>query len=269
MKPTKKPTKKPIKKDEEEEDEDLSDIGAPIGWIGGKSTVTEKIIDKFPNHKTYVEPFFGAGHVYFNKKPSEKEVINDKDKRVYDFFKNLPKVNPENCENRSSKKRFEKLKGTDRFKNQKSKVCDFLYLNKHSYNNDMKNYVKDKKPKYTKIKKNWEKYRKRLNNTKIHNKDFQKIIEKYDSPKTFYYLDPPYFLDKQKHYKLHKVKPEDVLKAVQGIEGKFLLSYNNHEKVKEVFSDYHISKMKITYTAPTNTSGSQNRYELLISNYNW
>lgn len=250
-------------------DEDLTDLGAPIGWIGGKSTVADKIVDKIPSHTTYVEPFFGAGHIFFTKAPSEKEVINDKDPRVADFFKNLPEVDPSRCDRSPDKDRFETLKDKDRFQGEKGKVCDLLFLNKWSYNNDMQNYVTEKKPKYSKIRNNWEKYRARLNGVKVLNQDFATVMEKYDGPDTFFYLDPPYYLPDQDHYKLHDLDPTTVKDAVEDLDGKFLLSYNNHEKVREVFSEYNQSRMKITYTVSTRQTGSQDTYELLISNYTW
>ena len=45
-----------------------------------------KIIDKIP-HRKYVEPFAGLATVLRNKKPSEKEIVNDLDCQIMSFAK--------------------------------------------------------------------------------------------------------------------------------------------------------------------------------------
>lgn len=40
-----------------------------------------------PQHTVYCEPFFGGGAVFFAKKPSEIEIINDKNQEVTNFYK--------------------------------------------------------------------------------------------------------------------------------------------------------------------------------------
>ncbi|NGY69510.1 DNA adenine methylase, partial [Clostridium perfringens] len=49
----------------------------PITRLGGKSKLRKEIISMMPAHVCYVEPFFGAGWVYFGKSKSKIEVIND------------------------------------------------------------------------------------------------------------------------------------------------------------------------------------------------
>ena len=41
---------------------------SPICRLGGKSKLKNKIIPKIPEHDKYVEPFVGAGHVFFWKR---------------------------------------------------------------------------------------------------------------------------------------------------------------------------------------------------------
>lgn len=247
--------------------EELSGLDAPIGWIGGKSTVADKIADMLPDHKVYCEPFLGAGHVFFQKEPAQKAVLNDKDPRVADFYKNLPKVNPEKCDIGPDKQRFESLKDKDRFNSQKGKVCDLLYLNKWSYNQKMRVYMKEKKPKLSKVRKHWEKYRARLQDAKVLNQDFATVMDKVDRKGVAFYLDPPYPIEDQDHYKYQDLDPEKVLDAVKGLKGKFLLSYNMADEIRDLFSDFHIRRIKITYTVAARQDGSQDRYEYLISNY--
>lgn len=62
---------------------------APFGYFGGKAylrTAIIPLIDAYP-HRTYCEPFGGAGWVLFAKKPSPVEVYNDANKDVVAFFK--------------------------------------------------------------------------------------------------------------------------------------------------------------------------------------
>ncbi len=60
-------------------------VNAIVSRIGGKRLLKKRIVKMFPKdyeNMIYVEPFNGAGHVYFYKKPSIKEVINDVDSGV-------------------------------------------------------------------------------------------------------------------------------------------------------------------------------------------
>ena len=57
-----------------------------IKWTGGKSKEFPEIEDMVPQFKTYVEPFFGGGAVFFSIMPSEA-IINDLSKDLINFYK--------------------------------------------------------------------------------------------------------------------------------------------------------------------------------------
>ena len=50
---------------------------AIIKYPGSKWSIADWIINFFPKHHTYLEPFFGSGAVLFNKTRSEFEVIGN------------------------------------------------------------------------------------------------------------------------------------------------------------------------------------------------
>lgn len=62
-------------------------MNSPINRLGGKSKLRKIIIEKIPQHICYVEPFFGAGWVYFAKDKSKVEVINDMDRELINLFR--------------------------------------------------------------------------------------------------------------------------------------------------------------------------------------
>jgi len=67
----------------------VDEVRSPLKWTGGKFFIADWIVSLMPRHEIYVEPFFGAGWVFFRKLRSRVEVINDIDDRVYALFKVL------------------------------------------------------------------------------------------------------------------------------------------------------------------------------------
>ncbi len=54
--------------------------------LGNKKKIAAKIIKHFPDHKIYIEPFFGAGGMFFNKPKAKYNIVNDLDSDVFNLF---------------------------------------------------------------------------------------------------------------------------------------------------------------------------------------
>lgn len=52
---------------------------AILKYPGSKWRIADWVISFFPEHHSYLEPFFGSGATFFQKKPSNIETINDLD----------------------------------------------------------------------------------------------------------------------------------------------------------------------------------------------
>ena len=54
--------------------------------LGNKSKIAMDIQKYFPQHKIYIEPFFGAGGMFFNKTKVQYNIVNDLDSDVFNLF---------------------------------------------------------------------------------------------------------------------------------------------------------------------------------------
>ncbi len=81
----------------------------------------------------------------------------------------------------------------------------------------------------------------RMANVVVENQDFETLIKHYDRPDAFFYLDPPYF-STEDMYEVgfgwdDHVRLRDTLK---NIKGKFLLSYNDCDEIRELYNGFSI-----------------------------
>ena len=108
----------------------------------------------------------------------------------------------------------------------------------------------------------------RLKDTVIENKDFEALIKQYDRENAFIYCDPPYYqteghyeviFRKEDHFRL-----QDTLVSCQG---KWLVSYNDCEFIRELYKDFNIEAVsRINNLAQRYDNGCEYA-EVFISNY--
>lgn len=103
----------------------------------------------------------------------------------------------------------------------------------------------------------------RLQKVVIEHKDFENLIQVYDRPNALFYCDPPYY--KTEHYYDATFSTEDhkrLKQCLNGIKGRFILSYNDNEFIRELYRDFKI----IAVERPNNLSKGTYK-ELIIKNY--
>ena len=61
--------------------------GPSLKYPGAKWRVADWILSLLPAHQVYVEPYFGSGAIFFNKRPSKSEYLNDINAEVVNLFK--------------------------------------------------------------------------------------------------------------------------------------------------------------------------------------
>ena len=250
-----------------------------ITWIGGKNFLKKIICENFPtDYKNYIEVFGGAAWVLFYKdiKAGEIEIYNDLNSDLFNLFR-VVKAHPDEFVRQLEflhhsrdvfnmcKEQYKNIKLTDI-----QRAVYFYYLIKLSFATKLETfstgivrYNMTKRLEFIHTVNN------RLNTVKIENLDFEKIINKYDRTDSFFYLDPPYY-KAEKLYKVEFTKDdhERLFNLLKNIKGKFLLSYNDHEYIRDLYKDYNMIEVERQNSLKCNCDGKKPNYkELLIKNY--
>lgn len=109
----------------------------------------------------------------------------------------------------------------------------------------------------------------RLQQLEVENLDCLAVIQKYDSPDTFFYIDPPYY--NKEHYYTQAFGTEqhqELAECLRNIQGKFALSYYHFDQLDDWFPEDQFNKT--TYTISKQSSSRNNKQrgtELVIRNY--
>jgi len=94
------------------------------------------------------------------------------------------------------------------------------------------------------------------------------VIERYDRPHTFFYLDPLYYGIKGYRLNFERKDFEVLAQTLAKVKGKFLMSLNDHPEVKRIFGGFRIQTVSLRYSCMRKITGrGTTRGELLISNY--
>lgn len=229
-------------------------LNAPFGWVGGKSKLANDIIKLIPEHKTYIEVFGGAGSVLYKKEPSKLEIFNDINSELINLHR-IIRNNPQSLsiylnDLLISRQIFEDIKeGALKGRNNIEKAAFYFYQLLQSFGSKGTHFAMAAKagrnPKN--IYKNFKNISQRLKFVTIENVSYDKLIPLYDKDDSFFYLDPPY-LGTESYYKntgAFKIKEHEKLAdLLSKLKGKFLLSYNDHPKIRELYKDFNIQNSK-------------------------
>lgn len=278
-----------------------------ISYIGGKSKIGKWIVPYYPKDiETYLETFGGMYWCFFNMNLSDypklkKVVYNDFNPLNYNLF--LCVQNPSELQRALDSIPVQQL-GTsytpnefiERFNSFQSeifnsdfKVQEYDYLTAAKYVYILTQVFSGSKPetssfidlkgkyrsKYLSFrdklsKPNWVDHFLRI--TDVRNLDFEEVINEFDSPQTYIYLDPPYYRT-ENYYSNHDFGREDherLANVLKKVKSKFSLSYYDFELLREWFpeTEYTWARKNFAKAAAAKKGVKQNlSEEVLIMNY--
>ena len=222
-----------------------------LSWIGGKSRLSDRIIPLIDDHTCYCEVFAGGAWLLFKKPQSQSEVINDINIELVTLYRVVQIHLDEFI--RYFRWILVSRDEFDRFKNENpdtltdiQRAVRFYYLIKTSYG------ARIHKPRFgtsttrhprlnlLRIEEELSAAHLRLQRVVIERLPYQDLINRYDRPHTFFYLDPPYY-GCEDYYGKNIFEKEDFSRLneqLEQIKGRFIMSINDAPEIREIlYSD--------------------------------
>jgi|AntDeeMetagen134_2_1112570.scaffolds.fasta_scaffold06643_3 DNA adenine methylase len=213
-------------------------------YPGGKTLLTDWIVEQIPDHHVYVEPFGGSAAVLLNKPRSSVEVYNDIDGDIVQFF-DVARDRPDELIEWSRRTPYsEELYNrwvADYYNGNRpddpvERAGRWLFLrftqfggkydHTAGFKRDQPRKKKGSSHLWRTLEERVDAISERLQGVSIQNGDYQDIIEKYDSENTVFYCDPPY-LSKEHTYRVRDFDHGELADALSGIDGYAMVSYTD------------------------------------------
>lgn len=173
-----------------------------LKYYGSKFRLAKWIIEHFPKHRHYVEPFGGAANVLLVKDRSRLETYNDLENEIVNFFRILRDRPVELVEKVRltpwARKEFEScIENASEPLERARRLFFRLWMSIQGGVNPAKGSFRRHNTGRTSIPLNIKPENlfvasERLTNVVIESKDAFKLISELDSPDTLFYIDPPY-----------------------------------------------------------------------------
>ncbi|HEY2361186.1 MAG TPA: DNA adenine methylase [Candidatus Angelobacter sp.] len=252
-------------------------MNSPFGWPGGKKNLVKRILPLLPPHHIYVEPFCGSAKLLFAKERSDREVISDANGDLINFFevaKHRPSALAQEFHTAlCHPQQFKSLRQTPPPRDEVKRAFQFLYLTHFSFGSKgehfggPRDFLPNKRIELIGAK--LYATAERLSKVVIECSGYEEIIQKYDSPQTVFYCDPPYF-DFGRNGRYEAFGPDKLdglFELLANIKGKFLMSEENHHEVVKRVKDRSFVSRRIHTTYSLAAKNSLETTELLISNF--
>lgn len=260
---------------------DVAAITPPAAYVGGKRNLASRLITAISDipHDCYAEPFFGMGGVFLRRTHAAKsEIINDGSRDVITFFRVLQRHYSQFIDVLkfyvASRVTFEEmLKRDTETLTDLERATRFFYLQRLSFGGKVTgrsfagHSSSGSRFRYHKIEEELEALHTRLADVIVECLPYGKFIQRYDTPGTLFYIDPPYW--GTEHYYGQELFArgdfERLAHILGGIKGRFVLSINDRVETRRTFSSFSIKKVKTKYSLASNRNG-QMAGELIVSN---
>lgn len=265
---------------------ELSPVRRPaVRWFGGKWKMAPRIIEHFPAHRVYVEPFGGGGSILLRKPRTYAEVYNDLDVSIVGLFRVLR--DPERAARLTRLLELTPFAREEFHQSYEASddpveaarrllVMSFMGFGSNAHAKRSTGFRSNSNRSGTTPAQDWANYPgtlaltvERLRGVVIDNRDALEVMAQHDGPETLHYLDPPYVWetrsrsDVQRHYR-HEMTDADharLLDFIKDLKGRVVLSGYAHPLYDRALSEWRRIEFK------AHADGARPRTEVLWLNF--
>lgn len=246
-----------------------------IAWPGGKTRMLKYILPLIPEHVTYCEPFFGGGAVFFARNPSHNEVINDVNGDLVAFMRNAKKhLDPLLDEMdlvMNSRQEFEDYLAQPGL-TEIERAARWFIRHRLSFGGMGKTFAVSRTHSLPSRSQRLLAIRSmshRLDRTTIEHRDWSRVLELYDSPDTFFFMDPPYIDAGGAAYagwSEHEIVR--FAQAVQALQGKWMVTFQDCPQIRAAFAGCPLEAVDRANGIGATKSGQTGKryHEVIITN---
>lgn len=266
-----------------------------FGWYGGKYSHLDWLLPLLPESTHYCEPFGGSAAVLINRKPSPIETYNDLDGEVVNFFRVL----------REQKDALIESIGLTPFSREElriavneapAEISDLerarrFFVCARQVRTGLAQTASEGRWAYCKLTTRAEmagavsrwlgsvpglsEISQRLLRVQIENAPAIEVIQRYDSPETLFYCDPPYVHESRSDtnayaYEMSNAEHRELSEVLHNVKGKVALSGYHSDLMNDLYGDWEYIEAPTKKAHSTNTGANnnkQNRTEVLWVNY--
>lgn len=249
-----------------------------IPWIGGKRRLAKHILPMFPEHTCYVEPFCGAAALFFMKRPTKVEVLND----INGDLINLYRVVKHHLEefirqfkwSLTSRQIFKWMQITpSETLTDIQRAARFFYLQKLAFGGKVENQnfgtgtTSTPKLNLLRLEEELSMAHLRLSSATIEHQNWEACIKRYDRQHTLFYCDPPYWSTEGYGVGFGLEQYDQIAKLAKSIKGKMVISVNDIPEMRKSFAGLNMDRKEIGYTVGGSKFGAKKSGELIIRNF--
>jgi DNA adenine methylase len=244
---------------------DIRPISPVTGYIGGKKQLARTLVERIGtiDHTTYAEAFVGMGGIFLRRPSRPKvEVINDASRDIATLFRILQRHYQALLDmlkwQVTSRAEFQRLVAQDpETLTDLERAARFLYLQRLSFGGKVagRSFGIDTagpaRFDITRLATQLEAVHERLAGVWIECLDWHAFIQRWDRKGTLFFLDPPYW--GTEHYYgrglFDRADFERLSAALQGLQGRFILTLNDVPEVRALFGWATIETVDLSYQA--------------------
>lgn len=254
----------------------------PITYYGGKQTMLPHILPLVPAHEIYTEAFCGGAALFFAKKPSECEVINDLNAELVNFYNvvqtdydRLKQLIDASLHSRDTHAHAQHIMRYPSFFGSAQRAWAVWICSKMSFaskldgsfgydfSGTMSTKLRGAKQDFT------EEMCYRLEGVTIENRDALEVIDLYDTSNTFHFVDPPYVGSDCGHYAdlFGDREMTALLDLLTTLKGKFMLTMFPHQEISLCAERHGWIIHRIERTISASKTARRKQEEWMVCNY--